>query len=131
MALVLAAVPQGLRGDLTKWLIEVSAGVFVGRVSARIRDYLWSRVVGECREGRCILVYSSNSEQGFEFRSHNHGWAPTDFDGVVLMRRSTERSASRGGERRTGWSSARALQRARNAAWLDTGGSDMLPDNTR
>ena len=30
--------PIGLRGDLTKWLLEVSAGAFVGQVRARVRD---------------------------------------------------------------------------------------------
>ncbi|MGL1831902.1 UNVERIFIED_CONTAM: type I-E CRISPR-associated endoribonuclease Cas2, partial [Acinetobacter sp. HSTU-ASm16] len=43
MVLVLSACPVGLRGDLTKWLYEVSAGVFVGKVSSRIRKHLWDR----------------------------------------------------------------------------------------
>ena len=38
MTLVLTACPAGLRGDLTKWLMEISPGVFVGRPSARVRD---------------------------------------------------------------------------------------------
>ena len=36
--------PPKLRGDLTKGLIEINAGVYVGRVSARVRDELWQRI---------------------------------------------------------------------------------------
>ena len=44
IVIVLSACPVSLRGDLTKWLLEINPGVFVGRVSARIREKLWARV---------------------------------------------------------------------------------------
>ena len=81
MVLVLTASPAGLRGDLTKWLLEISPGVFVGNVNAKIRESLWKRVTTLCREGRALLVYSSNNEQGLEFLVHDHGWEPVDIDG--------------------------------------------------
>jgi CRISPR-associated protein Cas2 len=40
VVIVLSACPAGLRGHLTRWLVEISAGVFVGHVSARVRDLL-------------------------------------------------------------------------------------------
>lgn len=40
IVVVLSACPVGLRGDLTRWLLEISAGVFVGKVSARVREHL-------------------------------------------------------------------------------------------
>ena len=63
IVLVLSACPPGLRGDLTKWLYEVSAGVFVGKVSARIRELLWERVLDTKGSGRAILIWSSKGEQ--------------------------------------------------------------------
>lgn len=87
MVLVLTASPTGLRGDLTKWLLEVSPGVFVGNVNVKIREKLWKRVTSLCKEGRALLVYSSNNEQGLEFLVHDHSWEPIDVDGVALMRR--------------------------------------------
>ncbi|AEE44662.1 type I-E CRISPR-associated endoribonuclease Cas2e [Cellulomonas fimi] len=45
IVLVLTACPAGLRGHLTRWLLEVSAGVFVGHTSTRVRDELWNRTV--------------------------------------------------------------------------------------
>ncbi|GAA4579109.1 hypothetical protein GCM10023100_57010 [Actinocorallia cavernae] len=42
--IVLANCPPGLRGFLTRWLLEVSPGVFLGSPSARVRDILWDEV---------------------------------------------------------------------------------------
>jgi len=92
IVLHLASCPPALRGDLTKWLFEIAAGVYVGRVSARVRDKLWSRVVETCKGGRCVLVYNTNNEQRLDFRIHGESWEPIDFDGLKLMLRpSTDR----------------------------------------
>ena len=56
--LVLTACPADLRGHLTRWLLEISPGVFVGHVPARVRDALWDRVIEMRRDGRAILVLS-------------------------------------------------------------------------
>ena len=48
MVLVVTACPAGLRGDLTKWLMEIAHGTFVGKPSARIRELLWQRTVKSC-----------------------------------------------------------------------------------
>lgn len=109
MVLVVTACPSGLRGHLTKWLIEISSGVFVGRPSARIRETLWERTVELSRDGRAILVYHAANEQGMEFKVHNHEWVPTDFDGVQLMLRP---SMAKRNPQRTGWSKARNFRRA-------------------
>ena len=64
IVLVVTACPAGLRGDLTKWLTELTPGTFVGTPSARVRDLLWDRTVELVKDGRALLVYSSNNEQG-------------------------------------------------------------------
>lgn len=106
IVLVVTACPAGLRGDLTKWLAEISPGVFVGRPSARIRELLWDRTVELCKDGRALMVQSSNNEQGMTFRTHRNDWEPTDFDGLTLMVRPEKRTS----KRRTGWSKARRLR---------------------
>ncbi|MCT1425062.1 type I-E CRISPR-associated endoribonuclease Cas2e [Corynebacterium sanguinis] len=108
MVLVITACPAGLRGDLTKWLAEISPGVFVGRPSARVRDLLWERTELLVKDGRALLVYSSDNEQGMEFRTHRHDWVPEDFDGFTLMVRQKPQSEN---TRRTGWSNARRQRR--------------------
>ena len=108
MVLVATACPPGLRGDLTKWLLEISPGVFVGKPSARIREKIWERTVELCRDGRAILVHSSDNEQGLDFRIHRHDWTPTDYEGVTLIKRPTAPSRI---PTRTGWSKARNFRR--------------------
>ncbi|MDY6050703.1 MAG: type I-E CRISPR-associated endoribonuclease Cas2e [Corynebacterium sp.] len=115
MALVVTACPAGLRGDLTKWLLEIAPGVYVGRPSARIRDLLWERTVELVKDGRALLVYSANNEQGLEFRTHRHDWVPTDYDGVTLMTRPNPQiptdPAQTTQTTRHGWAAARYQRR--------------------
>lgn len=87
LVVVLTACPVGLRGDLTRWLLEIAPDVFVGRVSARIRDKLWDRIEGQMKTGKAIMVYSARNEQHLAFRVHNAEWIPTDCEGLELMLR--------------------------------------------
>jgi CRISPR-associated protein Cas2 len=86
---VLTAVPPGLRGHLTRWLLEISPGVFVGNVSARVRELMWMRIVEFVVDGRALMVHSTTGEQRLAFAVHGHDWTPVDFDGITLMRRQT------------------------------------------
>ncbi len=79
--------PPKLRGDLTKWLLEIHTGVYVGQVNARIREMLWSRVCQNIKDGQAVMVYSFANEQRLEFRTHNADWKIRDFDGIKLMMR--------------------------------------------
>lgn len=87
VVLILSAVPGGLRGHLTRWLIEVSAGVFVGHVNPRVRNLLWLRVVEMSKNGRALMVYEVPTEQRLTFVTHGHHWEPVDLDGITLMMR--------------------------------------------
>ncbi|WP_306514900.1 type I-E CRISPR-associated endoribonuclease Cas2e [Corynebacterium sp.] len=111
IVLIVTACPAGLRGDLTKWLTELSPGVFVGTPSARIRELLWARTIELCKDGRALLVQAAKNEQGMEFRTHRHDWEPADFDGLTLLMRPQKRKT---GTRRTGWSNARQQRRSYN-----------------
>ena len=66
VVLTLSSCPPSLRGDMTKWLLEIETGVYVGRVTARVKDMLWDRVIHSLEEGRAVLVHSSKSEQHFD-----------------------------------------------------------------
>jgi CRISPR-associated protein Cas2 len=88
--LVLSSCPVGLRGYLSRWLLEISAGVFVGVISSRIRDEVWDEVKILCKDGRAILIFTARNEQRLQFRVHRHHWQVKDFDGVSLMARPRE-----------------------------------------
>jgi CRISPR-associated protein Cas2 len=87
VVMVLERVPVSLRGELTRWLLELKAGVFVGDVSALVRQKLWEDACRKMNGGAGILVYSSDTEQGFAFQF----WGGTsklieDFEGLNLVR---------------------------------------------
>lgn len=86
VVVVLSDCPPKLRGDMTKWLFEISTGVYVGDVSARVRDELWSRICENIKNGRASMVFSAEGEQGLDYRVHNTTWTPVDLDGIKLMR---------------------------------------------
>ncbi|MGA5424380.1 type I-E CRISPR-associated endoribonuclease Cas2e [Streptomyces lavendulocolor] len=85
--IVLTNCPVGLRGYLTRWLLEISAGVFIGNPSARIRDILWTEVQQYAGQGRALLAYTTTNEQGYAFRTHEHSWNPIDHEGLMLIHR--------------------------------------------
>jgi CRISPR-associated protein Cas2 len=109
--IVLTACPAGLRGHLSRWLLEISPGVFVGVVSSRVRDLLWERVVELAKDGRAILVHSARGEQRLAFRVHRHDWKPVDIDGIHLMLRPADPEAAKIAPR-PGWSVASRRRRA-------------------
>ena len=87
-----SAVPVGLRGELTRWLLEISPGTFVGNVSARVRDELWAMCTEQAGNGSALLVHSARREQRLDFRSHGTRWTPVDMDGLTLMLRPDQQS---------------------------------------
>lgn len=87
IVITISNCPPRLRGDLSKWLFEIDTGVFVGSVSARIREHLWDRICENIGSGRVSMVYSAQNEQHMEFRVHNSPWKPVELDGLSLMKR--------------------------------------------
>lgn len=90
VTIVVSACPPSLRGDLTKWLLEVDAGVYVGRITARVRDMLWSRITRNIGAGHVVMISSARNEQHFEIHTHNSNYQPVDFDGLTLMMKDSE-----------------------------------------
>jgi CRISPR-associated protein Cas2 len=112
VVLIVTACPVGLRGHLTRWLLEISPGVFVGHLSHRVRQEMWDRVLELCKDGRALMVFSVRGEQRLEFWTHRHDWVPEDVDGLTLIRRPhTAVESGLGG--RHGWSKASRYRRLR------------------
>lgn len=87
VVMILENVPVGLRGELTRWMLEPRAGVFVGTLSAMVRDRLWRKACNDARDGGCLLIHTAANEQGFTISS----WGRTDrlvedFEGLQLIR---------------------------------------------
>ncbi|AZK97022.1 MULTISPECIES: type I-E CRISPR-associated endoribonuclease Cas2e [Streptomyces] len=87
LVLATTAVPDHLRGALSRWTTEVVPGIFVGAVSTRVRDHLWQAVTDTVGDGAAILVHPAQTEQGYAIRTAgSRRRVPMDFDGLTLMR---------------------------------------------
>lgn len=86
--IILESVPASVRGELTRWMIELRAGIFVGNVSAMVRDKLWEMACAKLgRKGGGWLVHTCATEQGYSIRTWGRtSKAVKDFDGLFLIR---------------------------------------------
>ena len=81
----------GLRGQLTRWMLEVRAGVFVGTLSARVRDKLWALTRSKNLNGGALLVYRARNEQGFLVETDGDtSRSILDMEGLLVVRRPLE-----------------------------------------
>jgi CRISPR-associated protein Cas2 len=88
VVMIMENVPVGLRGELSRWLIEPKAGVFLGHITAMVRDRLWDMCCEACRDGGIIQMWSTNNEQRFAVRVFGNTRRDiVDLDGIQLVRR--------------------------------------------
>lgn len=85
IVMILERVTPSLRGELTRWLIQPKTGVFVGRVSARVRDLLWDKVTTSKGNGAALIVYQDATEQGFSIKTSGRTTKIVEnFEGLLL-----------------------------------------------
>ena len=98
LVIITEAVPQRLRGYLSRWLLEVRSGVYVGNYSVRVRQKLWEVVCRQLGDGNAVLAWNSNHESGFEFLTVGANCrTQIDWDGLPLVAytpRDSEENAS-------------------------------------
>ena len=86
VVLILESVPSSLRGELSRWMIEPRAGVFVGSLSGMVRDKLWEAIKKSVNDGGATMLHNSNTEQGFAIRTHGRRRREVvDFEGLKLV----------------------------------------------
>lgn len=87
MILILQSVPAGVRGEIARWLIEPFPGIFVGHVSARVRDKLWEKCIKNKKVNGVVQIWSTNNEQHFKMRGHGSIRRElVELEGVQLVR---------------------------------------------
>lgn len=80
------AIPDHVRGALTRWLLEPNPGLYVGTVSARVRDELWATLTAVVGDGAATLIHPADTEQGYELRTAGtRRRRPVNFDGLTLI----------------------------------------------
>jgi CRISPR-associated protein Cas2 len=94
--LIVEGATQGLRGLLSRWMIQPRAGLFVGRLSARVRDELWEMVISSGKAKGALLIHGAQTEQRFRIVSWGQtSREPVDFEGLTLIRRPTDSKEAR------------------------------------
>ena len=79
--------PQRLRGLLSRYCLEVRAGLFVGRLDARMRELLWEKVTDwATADLHAVMIWREPSEQGYAFRTLGKSRrVPVMVDGIWLV----------------------------------------------
>lgn len=69
VVLALENMSEGVRGKLTRWVIEAKAGVFVGNMNPVLREKIWEIVIENMDiETSALMIYSDKTEQGFSIK---------------------------------------------------------------
>ena len=69
IVMIFETVPLSLRGLLSRWMVEPSRNVFVGHLSALVRDQLWEKCCGKLKGGGLVQIWSTNNEQHYQMRT--------------------------------------------------------------
>jgi len=86
LVIVVENVPPRLRGRLALWLLEVRAGVYVGKVSRRVREMIWENIEAGIEDGNAVMAWSTNTESGFDFFTlGSNRPIPKEMEGVKLV----------------------------------------------
>ena len=86
LVIVVENAPPRLRGRLAIWLLEVRAGVYVGKVSRRVREMIWKQIEIGIEDGNAVMAWSTNTESGFDFFTiGKNRRIPKEMDGVKLV----------------------------------------------
>lgn len=109
IVITLSKVPASLRGDLTKWCQKVQTGVYVGNFNSKIRNLLWDKIVKNCGAGEATLIYSTNNELGYDFRTTRSDIEVIDCDGIPLVKAVTDNRISE----KYGFSKAAKIHKAK------------------
>lgn len=98
--IVLSNVPKSLKGYTSAYFVETSPGMFVGRVTARVRELLWEKIIATKKLGAATMVHTDDSEQGFTIVTNMSRYESVDFDGVTLVEHHPFNRSTRLGNRR-------------------------------
>ncbi|WP_034091838.1 type I-E CRISPR-associated endoribonuclease Cas2e [Streptacidiphilus albus] len=80
------AVPDHVRGALSRWMLEPTPGLYVGTLSGKVRDELWAVVAASVGTGAAVVISPSDNEQRFIIRTAGERRRTVeDFDGLMMI----------------------------------------------
>ena len=95
LVMILQNVPASLKGELSRWLIEPTSGVFLGNPSARIRDILWQKALEKRKDGYALQIWDYPCAQGYQWRcSGDHRYVMAELEGLTLVKKLFSKNPS-------------------------------------
>lgn len=86
MVIVVNNAPPRLRGRLAAWLLEIRAGVYVGKYGKKTRLRIWDQVIDAIDGGDAVMAWAAPTDQGFDFVTVGRNRRePVDLDGMKLV----------------------------------------------
>lgn len=95
IVITMSKCPPSLKGDLSKWMFEMSPGVYIGNLSRRVRDRLWERIQKSIHQGWAVMAYNAQCEQSFQLEIvGDPHLSVEDYDGIQLIKHLTTSQVS-------------------------------------
>ncbi len=95
LLMILEKLPRKWRGALSRWLLEIRPGTFLGNPSPRVRDLLWKKLTERPPLGFVMQLWSRRAPPGFVYRQYGTSKRMlADFEGLALV-------VLRGGNKKT------------------------------
>ncbi len=86
LVIVVENAPPRLRGRLGVFLLEIRAGVYIGKATKRVREMLWEQVTAFVEDGNAVMAWSTNTESGYDFVTWGRNRRlPVELDGYKLV----------------------------------------------
>jgi CRISPR-associated protein Cas2 len=86
IVVIVENAPRALRGRLSLWLVEIRAGVYVGRASQRQRLAIRTQVICGLRSGSATILWSRPTDSGFDLELiGDNRRRPIDIEGAKLV----------------------------------------------
>ena len=110
IVVILISAPEAVKGFTSRYLIEVSAGVFAGTLNRRVRDSLWDFITTNIKRGQALLMHTKNNAQGYQILSVNFTKREVvEYDGLQLLvqlhrEKFSDTSPPKSVMNKTGWS---------------------------
>lgn len=96
--LITEKIPNSLKGEITRWMLEVKTGVFIGTLSKLVRDLLWQKITHNIENGGAMFIEPAANEQKFQTKTcGTFSRYIRDMEGITLIAKEIQKVSSKEG----------------------------------
>lgn len=90
--IITESVQAACHGVVSRYLMRVGAGIYVGTLTSRVRDAMWLQAQEFRGRGEMTMIYPSVTPQGFTILGSGKSpkWL-VDFDGLTFLKKRISR----------------------------------------